>query len=151
LEVEAYRRHGVIDAPLEDVWSLVSDPRSHPEWWPDVVEIRADGVLTEGDEYVRVSRRTALPGDVDAVWVVERLDHLNEAHFRCTASGSYARFALTPAQGQTFLEIETGMLPTTLRWRVASKLSRGYFVRWLRDVFDALPQRVRAKRSSSLQ
>lgn len=144
---ETYRRHRVIEAPIEDVWPIVSDPRTHPEWWPDVVEVRADGDLAEGDAYTRVSRRLGFLDQVDGVWVVEKLEHLKEAHFRCTVSGSYARFALTPAEGETFVEVETGMLPTNLRWRVAQSMSRSYFVRWLRDVLDALPRQVdRAKR-----
>ena len=77
--------------------------------------------------------------------MVERLEHLKEAHFRCTVSGSYTRFSLTPAQNQTFVEIEAGMLPPNLRWRLAKTLSRFYFVRWLRDVLDALPRAVQKR------
>ena len=31
-----YRHQAVIDARVEDVWAIVSDPRTHPDWWPDV-------------------------------------------------------------------------------------------------------------------
>jgi hypothetical protein len=139
---ESYRRHALIQAPVEEVWPIVSDPKTHPDWWPDVVEVLAAGELTEGKEYRRVSRRLGFLDQVDAIWVVERLEHLKEAHFRCTVSGTYTRFALTPAQDQTFVEIETGMLPPNLRWRLAKSVSRLYFVRWLRDVLDALPRVV---------
>jgi hypothetical protein len=141
---DSYRRHALIEAPIEDVWPVVSDPRTHPDWWPEVTEVRASGELAEGEEYLRVSRRFGFLDQVDGVWVVERLEHLKEAHFRCTVSGAYTRFALTPAQHQTFVEIEAGMLPPNLRWRLAKTLSRLYFVRWLRDVLDALPRVVRA-------
>ena len=80
---------------------------------------------------------------------MERLEHLKEAHFRCSVSGAYTRFALTPAQNQTFVEIEAGMLPQNLRWRLAKTMSRLYFVRWLRDVLDALPRVVRASTKSA--
>ena len=131
------------------MWAVVSDPESHPDWWPDVVDVRTAGPVGEGGEYVRVSRRMGFLDEVDAVWVVERLENLKEAHFRCTISGSYARFSLTPAREDTFVEVESGMLPTNLRWRVARAISQGWFKRWLRDVLDALPNAVsRARRSS---
>jgi hypothetical protein len=60
-------------------------------------------------------------------------------------SGAYTHFALTPARDETFIEIEAGMLPPNLRWRLAQTLSRLYFVRWLRDVLDALPRVVAAQ------
>jgi hypothetical protein len=47
---------------------------------------------------------------------------------------------------ETFVEIEAGMLPTNLRWRLAKTLSRLYFVRWLRDVVDALSRVVARQR-----
>ena len=56
---------------------------------------------------------------LDAVWVVERFEELKEAQFRCTMSGSYARFQLTPAQDDTYVELEIGMDPTSWRWKVA--------------------------------
>lgn len=145
---ESHRRHALIEAPIEDVWLIVSDPRTHPDWWPEVIEVRASGEPTEGDEYSRTSRRLGFLDQVDGIWVVERLEHLKEAHFRCTVSGSYTRFALTPAQGQTFLEIEAGMLPPNFRWRVAKTMSRLYFARWLREVLDALPRVVLARTKS---
>jgi uncharacterized protein YndB with AHSA1/START domain len=54
---DTYRRHGLIDAPVENVWSIVSNPHTHPDWWPELIEVSG------------------------------------------TVSGTYARFALTPAQG----------------------------------------------------
>ncbi len=145
---DMYRRHVLIEAPPEDVWAIVSDPRTHPDWWPDVYEVRASGELSEGGEYTRVSRRLGFLDLVDGVWVVERLEHLREAHFRCTVSGSYTRFALTPAQDDTFVEIEAGILPTNARWRLAKTMSRLYFLPWLRDVLEALPKVVARQKST---
>jgi hypothetical protein len=70
---ESYRRHALIEAPIEDVWPIVSDPRTHPDWWPDVIEVRTSGEPTEGDEYSRVSRRL---GFLDVRWLREALDAL---------------------------------------------------------------------------
>ena len=142
---DMYRRHVLIEAPPEDVWAIVSDPRSHPDWWPDVYEVKASGELSEGGEYTRVSRRLGFLDVVDGVWIVERLEHLKEVHFRCTVSGTYTRFALTPAQDDTFVEVEAGMLPTNARWRLMKTVDRLYFLPWLRDVLDALPKVVASR------
>jgi Polyketide cyclase / dehydrase and lipid transport len=142
---DSYRRQALVAAPLDDVWAVVSDPRTHPDWWPDVTEVRVSGKVSEGSEYTRVSRRLGFLDQVEGIWVAERLENLKEAHVRCTVSGAYTHFALTPARDETFVEIEAGMLPTNLRWRLAKTLSRLYFVRWLRDVVDALPRVVAAQ------
>lgn len=147
---DAYRRHSVVEAPIEDVWAIVSDPDTHSDWWPEVQEVRTSGALAEGDEYTRVSRRLGFLDLVDAVWVVERLDHLKEAHFRCTMTGTYTRFALTPAQDATFVEVEAGTVPTGLQGRVVKAAGRLWFRRWLDDLLDALPVVV-ARRSRSHQ
>ena len=51
-----YRHQALIDAPIEDVWAIVSDPRTHPEWWPDVVDEQIEEPLGEGGEYTRTSK-----------------------------------------------------------------------------------------------
>jgi uncharacterized protein YndB with AHSA1/START domain len=35
-----YRHQTLIEAPIEDVWAVVSDPRTHRERWPDVVYVQ---------------------------------------------------------------------------------------------------------------
>jgi Polyketide cyclase / dehydrase and lipid transport len=49
-----YRRQGLVEAPVDEVWAVVSDPRTHPDWWPDVTDVRVPGPITEGGEYTRV-------------------------------------------------------------------------------------------------
>jgi uncharacterized protein YndB with AHSA1/START domain len=142
------RGHVVIEAPVDDVWAVVSNPRTHPDWWPDVHNVRVDGEVSEGGEYTRVDPTIAFLKMADAVWVAERLEHLKEAHFRCTVTGTYARFALTPAQDDTFVEIETGMLPPSFRWRAAKAVSTPHLKRWMRDVIDELPRVVARHRTA---
>jgi carbon monoxide dehydrogenase subunit G len=143
-----HRRHVLIEAPIEDVWDVVSDPRTHPDWWPEVTGVQAPGEVGEGDEYMRTERRFGFLDQVDSAWVVERMEHLKEAHFRCTTSGAYARFALTPAQNETFVEAEVGMLPHNTRWKVARPVFQMFFSRWLRDLLDALPRVVARSKTS---
>jgi hypothetical protein len=144
----SYRHQALIDAPIEDVWAIVSDPRTHPEWWPDVLDVRIDDPLVEGGEYTRSSKLLPFLDAVEAVWVAERLEDLKEARFRCTKTGTWARFSLTPAQAETFVELETGMDPTRLRWRLLKATSGSFFKGWILDVLDALPKEVLARRGA---
>ena len=108
-----YRHQALINAPVEDVWAVVSDPSTQPEWWPDVLDVQIDEPLVEGGEYRRTSKPVPFLDAMESVWVAERLEDLKEARFRCTVSGSWARFTLTPARGKTYVELESGMDPTT--------------------------------------
>ena len=141
-----YRHQTLIEAPIEDVWAIISDPLTHPEWWPDVMDVRIEEPLVEGGEYVRSSRLLPFLDAVEAIWVAERLQDLKEARFRCTVSGTWAHFSVTPAQAQTFVELETGLDPTNLRWRLMKAASGSYFKGWILDVLDALPKEVDARR-----
>lgn len=123
------------------MWAVVSDPRTHSDWWPDVLAVEAPDGLAEGDEYTRTSRMPFRDA-VDAVWVAERLEQLKEARFRCTMTGSYAHFLLTPAQDGTFVELRTGMDPANIRWRLMKAISGSYWKRWTFDALDALPEAV---------
>jgi uncharacterized protein YndB with AHSA1/START domain len=141
-----YRHQALIDSPVEDVWAIVSDPRTHPEWWPDVVDVQLDEPLVEGGEYTRTSKPVPFLDAMESVWVAERLEDLKEARFRCTVSGSWARFTLTPAQGETYVELESGIDPTTLRWRLMNAMSGRFLKDWIVKVLDALPKEVNERR-----
>lgn len=140
----SYRHQAVIEAPVEEVWQVISDPRTHPEWWPDVVRVESPEELHEGDEYVRYSKVPFVDA-LDTVWVAERLEHLKEARFRCTMSGAFAQFTLTQARDDTYIEVETGMDPTNLRWRVAKPIFGLQYKRWVLDVLDGLPEAIRSR------
>lgn len=142
------RQQALIEASVEDVWAVIGDPNTHPDWWPEVLEVTVPDELGEGGEYVRVVKRIGFGEVVDNVWVAERLEHLKEAHYRCTTSGSYARFALTAARDDTFVELETGMLPTSTAWRVYDAIGRPGFRRWARELFDALPGAIDRRAAS---
>jgi hypothetical protein len=56
--MSAYRAQTHIDAPLEDVWALVGNPSTYPEWWPAAVEIRGQ-TFEVGDAIPRCWRSPA--------------------------------------------------------------------------------------------
>jgi uncharacterized protein YndB with AHSA1/START domain len=139
---ETYRRHAVIEAPIDDVWSIVSDPHTHPDWWPELKDVRAAPGSVQGGEYTRYTRRFGFLDLVDTVWVAEPAEHLKEVNFRCTLTGTYTRFALTPAQDDTFVELQAGVDPIGFRGRLVKVASPLFFQRWLADLLEALPDAV---------
>jgi hypothetical protein len=134
------RRQALISAPPPRIWELVGNPARHPEWWPKVIEVRGE-LFDEGSTYAQVTK--APIGTGETTFQVERLDDLHEVKLRCTKTGTYARWVLTEAQGNTFVDVEFGMDPTTFGNRLFdSAFGRLYFRRWLEQSIDALEQAV---------
>ena len=138
----------MIDCPVADVWEVVSDPRTQPDWWPEVVRIDAADRVGEGDEYVHTAKMVRFVDAIDSIWVVERLAELKEAQFRCTMTGTWARFTLTPAQDETFVEMEAGIDPTSWRWRAAEPFLGPHYKRWLIAALDALPEAIHSRHAA---
>jgi uncharacterized protein YndB with AHSA1/START domain len=138
--VSAIKRQAVIDAPVEEVWSLVGDPRRHPEWFPRVVEVNGQR-FEEGERYAQVTKQGR--GNIETDFRIERLDNLREIRFACQQTGMYAHWLLTDAQGDTFVDVEMGMEPKSTGNKVFDAvLGRLYFRRWLDQSLDALRSRV---------
>ena len=138
--MSAIKRQAVIDAPVEDVWSLVGDPRRHPEWFPRVVEVNGER-FEEGEQYAQVTKQGRSTVETD--FLIERLDDLHEIRFACQKTGMYAHWLLTDAQGDTFVDVEMGMQPKSTGDKVFDAvLGRLYFRRWLDQSLDALRGRL---------
>lgn len=126
----------MINAPPSRIWELVGDPRRHPEWWPRVIEVRGER-FEQGAEYAQVTRD--LTGKVETAMRVERLEDLHEIHMRCQSTGMYARWLLTEARGDTFVDVEFGIDPVGPANRAFdATLGRLYFRRWLNQSLSAL-------------
>jgi hypothetical protein len=144
--MSAYRRQAHLDAPLEVVWGLVGTPSRHPEWWPRVVEVRGER-FEEGDEYAQVISNPR--GNVESTFLLERRDDLREIRMRCSLTGMYADWVLTPAQGGTFVELTMGLDPKRFGDRVFDlALGKLYFRRWSEQSLDALGQAAAGERES---
>jgi uncharacterized protein YndB with AHSA1/START domain len=142
------RRRAVIDAPVDEVWSLVGDPRRHPEWFPRVVEVNGQ-FFQEGEEYAQVTKQGR--GTIETDFLIERLDNMREIRFACQKTGMYAHWLLTDAQGDTFVDVEMGMQPRSTGDKVFDAvLGRVYFRRWLDQSLDALRGRLAKQRDHDL-
>ena len=141
--MSAIKRQAVINAPVEEVWSLVGDPRRHPEWFPRVVEVNGQRI-EEGQQYAQITKQGR--GTIETEFMIERLDNLREIRFACQHSGMYAHWLLTDAQGDTFVDVEMGMQPKSTGPKVFDAvLGRVYFRRWLDQSLDALRDRLTKK------
>jgi hypothetical protein len=103
-----------------------------------VVEVRGEE-FDEGSNYAQVTREPT--GRIETTMRVERLDDVREIHMRCTNTGTYTRWLLTEAQGSTFVDVEFGMDPIGISYRVLdATLGRLYFRRWLEQSLAALQE-----------
>ena len=143
--MSAVRRQALINASPSRVWDLVGDPRRHPEWWPRVIEVRGE-TFDEGSNYAQVTKDPN--GQIETTMKVERLENLREINMRCTNTGTYSRWLLTEAQGDTFVDVEFGMDPIGVKYRVFdAAIGRLYFGRWLDKSLASLEQAAAQRRS----
>jgi uncharacterized protein YndB with AHSA1/START domain len=134
--MSAHREQAHLDAPLEAVWDLVGTPGRYPEWWPRVIEVRGER-FEEGDEWAQVTQTPS--GKTETNFLLERREDLRAIRMSCELTGTYAEWLLTPAAGGTFVELEMGMEPRGVRYRVIDlAIGRPYFRRWASESIDGL-------------
>jgi uncharacterized protein YndB with AHSA1/START domain len=140
------RLQAQVDVPPEALWELVGNVERHPEWWPRVMNVHCEG-LEEGCSYRQVFKSPM--GIIETDVSIERLEGCHELTLRCLDTGTYAHWLLTEAQGGTFVDVEFGVDPQTMRTRVFDVVAgRRYFRNWLEQSIEALRtaahERVRA-------
>lgn len=146
--MSVHRQQAHLDAPVEEIWSLVGVPSRYPEWWPRVIEVRGER-FDEGDEYVQVTRDPT--GNAESNFLVERARDLREIRMSCQLTGTYAHWLLTPAQGGTFVELEMGMQARSLGHRIIDMtVGKRYFRRWSEQSLDALRDAALREREGAL-
>jgi uncharacterized protein YndB with AHSA1/START domain len=145
--MSAHRQHAHLDAPLEVVWDLVGTPSRYPEWWPRVIEVRGER-FEEGDEYAQVTKDPI--GRSESNFLLERRENLRGIRMSCQLSGMYAEWLLTPAQGGTFVEVEMGMQPRRLGYRIFDRATgKSYFRRWTSESLDGLREAALRRRAAT--
>jgi uncharacterized protein YndB with AHSA1/START domain len=129
--VGCWREQTLIDAPLEDVWELVGDPRRYPEWAEGFVEVTGLPEVRQGAQYEGVTRGPVKSMKGRTTFEIDALDDLHEIRMRCTQSGWYSRWVLTEAEGATFADVEVGMEPISSAYSAMDKVTGK---RWYRRV-----------------
>jgi uncharacterized protein YndB with AHSA1/START domain len=100
------REEAFVPAPIARVWELVGQPSRHPEWWPQIVQVRGQD-FGRGCRYCQVTQGDG--GTVETDFMVERIEELKELRVRCDDTGLYMRWLLTDAMEGTFVDAEFGI------------------------------------------
>jgi hypothetical protein len=144
--MSTYRAQAHLDASLDDVWALVGNPATYPEWWPAAVEIRGQS-FEVGDVYTQV---VPMAGRLlEYTRIIERRDDLRELKWSCPTTGGFQRWLLTDAEGGTFVDMEMGLEPPALRYGLFDRtVGRWFIKRWAEQAIDGLSQALVSTRTS---
>jgi uncharacterized protein YndB with AHSA1/START domain len=135
--VSSWRQQAVIEAPVEQVWAYVGDPRRYPEWAGNVISVTGLAMVEPDAEFRQVSKSPL--GRAETTFRIEELDDLRTIKLRCQQSGYYSRWVLTEAQSSTFAEVEIGIEPTAIQYRlVFGALGKRYLRRLVEQTLDGL-------------
>jgi len=147
-----YRAQAHLDAPLDEVWALVGNPATYPEWWPVAVEVRGE-TFEVGDVFTQVLGKFG-GRRLEYTRIIDQRDELKELEWSCPTTGGFQRWLLTPAQGGTFvdmemgLDMERGVRPPALQYRLFDKsLGRWFIKRWAEQAIDGLRETLASGRS----
>ena len=134
------RQQAFIDAPLEMVWALASDPDRQTEWWPDTITFECiDGAFEQGCHVRNVQKRPWPMPELETTLEVDRMIPGKELTIRCMDTGTYSRSVLTEGQGGTFIEMEAGNDPTSLKVRAQVAMGgERLFRRWVEHALERL-------------
>jgi uncharacterized protein YndB with AHSA1/START domain len=134
------RQQAFIDAPLEMVWALASDPDRQTEWWPDTITFECiDGSFEQGCHVRNVQKRPWPMPELETTVQVDRMVPGKELTIRCMDTGTFTRSVLTEGQGGTFIEMEAGNDPKSLMIRVqVAAAGERLFRRWVEHALERL-------------
>ena len=134
------RQQAFIDAPIEAVWALASDPDRQTEWWPDTITFECiDGDFEQGCRVRNVQKRPWPMSDLETTLEVDRMIPGKELLIRCMDTGTYSRAVLTEGQGGTFIEMEAGNDPANLQTRLQVAMAgERMFRRWVEHALERL-------------
>ena len=149
--MSCWHEQTLIDAPLEEVWRLVGDPRRYPEWvGEEVLEVTGLPTVEKGATYEQVTRNPVGKSSVKTVFEIDELTEAGDLHqirMRCTDSGWYSRWKLTEADGGTFTDLEIGMEPTKIGYRaIDTAVGKRWYRRVAKSSFDGLKRVLAGER-----
>jgi hypothetical protein len=150
----SWRQQAMIDAPVQEVWELLCDPRRSPEWSEEVVEVTGTPTKIEKGSTVTMTTRGPLGISSTTPFTVEELTDMRELKMKCQISGFYSHWLLTEAQGGTFAELELGIEPIAERRRLAARAmaalhTKGFLRRQVETLLDGLRRSVSRDQASA--
>ena len=133
----SWRQQAVIEAPVEDVWGVVGDPREFPRWAGDVLDVTGLAEVAPDARFRQVMKGPL--GKEETTFRIHALEDMREIKLVCEKSGYYSRWVLTEAQDSTFMEVEMGVEPTALQYRVMfGAMGKRHLRRITEDSLDGL-------------
>ncbi len=142
----SWKQQALIEAPVAEVWDVLSDPARGPDWDEDLMAVTGAPTRIEKGSTFDVTGRGPLGMKATTRFRVEQLDDMHELKLKCQMSGFYAHWLLTPAQNGTFTEVELGIEPLvepSVRARVAAALhTKSYLRREVEKLLDGLRRAV---------
>jgi polyketide cyclase/dehydrase/lipid transport protein len=143
-----YRAQAHLDAPLKDVWALIGNPATYPEWWPPAVEIRGQ-TFEVGDVFTQVLEMAGRR--LEYTRTIDRRDEFKELRWHCPTTGGFQHWLLTDAEGGTFVDIEMGIDPPAhTRYELFDKtVGRWFTKRWAEQAIDGLRRTLSSARTPS--
>jgi uncharacterized protein YndB with AHSA1/START domain len=149
----SWKQQALIEAPVEDVWSVLIDPVRSPEWSQDVLAVTGGPTKIEKGSTFEVTGRGPLGMKNTTTFMVEQLEDMHELKMKCQYSGFYSHWVLTPAQSGTFTEVELGTEPVDSRsaaGRMAAALhTKSYLRGQVEKLLDGLQNAVSRKQTSA--
>ena len=143
-------RRRVIDAPVESVWSVVSDPHHLPRWWPDTIRVEnvrggsgkrsqwTTVLATKSGRGVRADFR-CISSAADERYVFEQ--DVADTPFERILRSSVTEIHLDPEAGATEVRIESRQALRGLS-RLGSPMMRRATKRKLDEALDGLEELV---------
>jgi hypothetical protein len=115
----SWRQQAMIEAPPSAVWELIADPNRFPEWWSaNALAVTGPPTIELGSEFEQTAPPPFGRKPITTTYKVEEFDELREVKMRCQLSGWYSHWFLTEARGSTFVDVEVGIEPTALQYRL---------------------------------
>jgi uncharacterized protein YndB with AHSA1/START domain len=148
--MSSWKQQALIEAPVKEVWDVLSDPARGPEWSDDVIAVTGAPTKIESGSTFDVTSRGPLGMKGTTTFKVEQLDDLHELKMKCQLTGFYSHWLLTQAQNGTFAEVELGIEPLeskSLTGRAAAALhTKSYLRREVEKLLDELRRAVSGDR-----
>jgi uncharacterized protein YndB with AHSA1/START domain len=149
----SWKQQALIEAPVTEVWGILSDPARGPEWSEGLTAVTGAPTKIEMGSTFDVTSRGPLGVQTTTTFRVEELEDMHELKLKCQLSGFYSHWLLTPAQNGTFTEVELGIEPIdepALRARLASVLhTKSYLRREVEKLLDELRRAVSREGASA--